>query len=38
MLSWIKDTAFAIGLCVSAWAFYIIMMDLEHSMLWSVSQ
>lgn len=35
MLSWIKDTALGIGLLVSAWAFYIIMTDLEVLMLWS---
>lgn len=35
MLSWIKDTALALGLLITAWAFYIVMTDLEVVMLWS---
>lgn len=35
MLSWIQDTALALGLLVCSWAFYTIFTDLEVFMLWS---
>jgi hypothetical protein len=38
MLRWIADVSAAIGLVVSCWAFYVILVSLEDAFLWSVPQ